>query len=356
MKKQPKIKIGERYIGENYPTLIVAELSGSHLHDYDLAVKTIKAMKIAGADAAKLQTLTADTICLNAKTKYFKIKDTIWAGQNMYQLFDQVHMPWEWQPKLKKIAEELGMILFSTPFDKTAVDFLEKINVPCYKIASPEIVDIPLIEYVAAKGKPVILATGIATLNDIREAVAACHRSGNRQVILLKCTSVYPTPMEEVNLRTMTDLGKKFKTSVGISDHSQGHVVPVAAVALGACMIEKHFIFDRKLGGPDSSFSLEPAEFKLMVEEVRQAEKALGSITYKLTRGMKVERKQGRSLFVIEDIKKGETFTGKNIRSIRPGDGLHPKFINKILGKKASTDITRGTPLRTKYIMDWHNE
>ncbi|MFA6082407.1 MAG: pseudaminic acid synthase [Patescibacteria group bacterium] len=345
------IEIGHRKIGSGEPALIVAEISGNHLHKFDLAVKTIHAMKEAGADAVKLQTFTADTITLDANTKYFQIKDTIWAGQNMHKLFAEVSMPWDWQPKLKKVAEDLGMMLFSTPFDFSSVDFLAEMGVPCYKVASPEIVDLPLIEHIASKNKPVILATGVAALADIRAAVNACHNVGNHQIIILKCTSAYPTPWDEVNLQTMVDIKKKFKTVVGISDHTPGSVVPISAVALGASMIEKHFILDRHLGGPDSSFSLEPNEFKKMVDEIRQAEKALGHVNYQLTPGMKIERKQGRSLFVVADIKKGEIFTTDNVRSIRPGDGLPPKFIGEVLGKKAKSDIKKGNPLTWKQII-----
>lgn len=351
MSKKTVINIGRSVLGSDHPAFIVAELSGNHLNDFNLAIRTIRAMKEAGADAVKLQTLTGETISLNAKTKYFQIKDTIWAGQNMYRLFNEVSMPWEWQPKLKKIAKDLGMMLFSTPFDKTAVDFLEKMNVPCYKVASPEIVDLPLIEYIAQKGKPVILATGVATLADIKAAVQTCRKVGNKQVIILKCTSTYPTPLQAVNLETMVDIRNKFKTIVGVSDHTLGHIVPVAAVALGAKLIEKHFILDRKMSGPDSAFSMEPAEFKAMVRAIRQTEKALGQITYKLTPEMKVERKQGRSLFIVEDIKKDEIFTTNNIKSIRPGNGLHPKYINQILGKKSKRNLKRGTPLKFNHIV-----
>jgi len=340
------ITIGKRIVGSGKPILIVAELSANHLHKYELAEKTLHAAKEAGADAIKLQTYTADTITIDCKNKYFLIKGgTIWDGKTFYELYKEAYTPWEWHAPLQKLAKELGLIFFSTPFDKTAVDYLEKLKVPMYKIGSPEIVDIPLIEYAAKKGKPMLLSTGIATEKEIREAVDACRKVSNKDVVVLKCTSAYPTPLEEVNLRTMPDMAERFGVLVGISDHSQGISVPIAAAALGASIIEKHFILDRKFGGPDSEFSLEPAEFKEMVKRVRETEKLLGKATYELTEKVKVGRRGARSLFVVEDMKKGELFTEKNIRSIRPCFGLAPKEIKTVLGKKAKKDIERGTPL-----------
>jgi len=340
------IKIRNRAVGENNPVFIVAELSANHNQNYDVAVKTIKAAKEAGADAIKLQTYTADTITINCANKHFQIKHgTKWDGQTLHQLYQKAYTPWEWQPKLKKVAEELKLLLFSSPFDKTAVDFLEEMNVPAYKVASPEITDIPLIEYIASKGKPVFISTGVATLKDIEQAVDVCRKKGNNKIILLKCTSEYPTPMEEVNLKTMQDMAKRFNAVVGISDHTLGISVPIAAVALGAKVIEKHFILDRKAGGVDSFFSLEPKEFKDMVTSIREVEKALGKASYKLTKEMKKSRDFKRSLFITENVKAGEVLTQQNVRSIRPGCGLPPKYLKDALGKKAKKSIKKGTPL-----------
>jgi pseudaminic acid synthase len=346
-----EFRITHRYIGENYPVFIVAELSSNHQQKFELAVETIKAIKEAGADAVKLQTYTPDTITIDSDNEYFQIKKgTLWDGKTLYQLYQEAFTPWEWQPRIKEIAEDLGLICFSSPFDKTAVDFLEKMNVPAYKLASFEITDIPLIEYIASKGKPVIISTGIATLCDIKEAVNACKRIGNNMIALLKCTSAYPAPMEEVNLRTIPNLSETFKTVVGLSDHTLGISVPIASVAIGAKIIEKHFILDRKLGGPDAYFSLEPEEFRTMVNSIREAEKALGEVSYELTEKVRKNREFSRSLFVVKDIKSGETFTEVNVRSIRPGYGLSPKHFNSIMGKKARKDIKKGTPLSWEFI------
>ena len=309
------------------------------------------AIKEVGADAVKLQTYTADTITIDSEKEYFRIKQgTPWDGNTLYKLYQEAYTPWEWQPELKKIAEDLGLLCFSSPFDTTSVDFLEKMNVPAYKVASFEITDIPLIEYIASKGKPVIISTGIATLADIDEAVNACKRMENEQIALLKCTSAYPSPLEDVNLNTIPNLKDTFKTVVGLSDHTLGIAVPVVAVALGAKIIEKHFILDRSLGGPDAAFSLEPHEFKAMIEEVRRVEKALGEVSYELTDKMKKSREFSRSLFIVEDVKKGETFTEKNVSSIRPGFGLHPRYIKDVLGKKAARTVSKGTPLNWNLI------
>ena len=340
------LKIGDKKIGKDYQVFIIAEMSANHLQKFDNAVKIIKAAKEAGADAIKLQTYTPDTITINCDNEYFQIKQgTLWDGQSLYQLYKKAYTPWEWQPKLKEISESEGLICFSSVFDKTAVDFLEKINVPAYKIASFEITDIPLIEYVASKGKPVIISTGIATLSDIEEAVNACKRVGIEQIALLKCTSAYPAPLEEINLKTIQNLEDTFKTVVGLSDHTLGISVSIASVALGACIIEKHLTLDRKLGGPDAAFSLEPEEFKAMVKSVREVEKALGEVSYDLTEKMKKSRELSRSLFVVKDIKAGEIFTEENIRSIRPGYGLPPKYLKDILSKKSTQALKKGTPL-----------
>jgi len=333
-------------LGAGEPVFIVAELSGNHLQDFDLAMKTIEAMKAAGADAVKLQTYTADTLTIDEDNKYFRIEhDTPWDGKTLHKLYEEAYTPWDWQPRLKDYAEGFGLTCFSTPFDRTAVDFLEKMDVPAYKIASFEISEISLIEYAAAKGKPMILSTGIATFDDIREAVDACRRAGNDRIALLKCTSAYPAPLEEVNLRTLPDMAEKFGTVVGISDHTLGISVPIASVALGAKIIEKHFILDRKLGGPDAAFSLEPAEFAQMVRAVREVETALGTVTYELSEKVRQSRVFARSLFAVKDIRAGEPFTEENVRSIRPGYGLAPKHLSLVLGRKAKSDIKRGTPL-----------
>ncbi len=346
------IKIGEKTIGEQSSTFIVAELSANHRQKFDLTVKTIKAIKEAGADAVKLQTYTPDTITIDSDNEFFKIKQgTIWDGKTLYELYKEAYTPWEWQPKLKKIAEKLGLIFFSTPFDKTAVDFLEKMDVPIYKIASFEITDIPLIEYIATKNKPVLISTGVACLNDIKEAINACKRMGNKQIALLKCTSAYPASLEEMNLLTIPDMFKKFNTVVGLSDHSLSVSASVAAVGLGAKIIEKHFILDRKLGGPDAAFSTEPREFRLLVRSIRETEKALGKVSYTLSEKVKLNRDFVRSLFIVKDMKKDDIFTEENVKSIRPGFGLPPKYYNKILGKRIKNDAERGTPLKNSMIL-----
>lgn len=340
------LTIANRKIGNGQPAFIIAELSANHQQKFELAVDTIKAMKKAGADAVKLQTYTPDTITIDSDNEYFQIKQgTIWDGKSLYQLYQEAYTPWEWQPKLKEIAKELGIICFSSPFDKSAVDFLEKMDVPAYKIASFEITDIPLIEYVALKGKPVIISTGIAELCDIEEAVDACKRMRNDRIALLKCTSAYPAPLEDVNLKTIPNIADTFKTVVGLSDHTLGISVPVAAVALGAKIIEKHFILDRNLGGPDAAFSLEPGEFKAMVDAVRSVEKALGEVSYELTEKMKRSREFSRSLFVVQDVKAGEVFTEENVRSIRPGFGLHPRHLKDFIGRRAKCEVKKGTPM-----------
>jgi pseudaminic acid synthase len=340
------IKIGNFNLSAESKTFIVAELSANHNQKFEIALETVKAAKECGADAVKLQTYTADTLTIDSQRSYFQIKQgTLWDGKTLYQLYREAFTPWEWQPQLKKTANQLGLECFSSPFDKSAVDFLEKMEVPAYKVASFEISDIPLIEYIASKGKPVIISTGIATLEDITEAIQACQRMNNHQIIILKCTSAYPAPLDEINLKTIPHLQESFKCMVGLSDHTVGIAVPIAAVALGAKIIEKHFILDRKLGGPDSAFSIEPADFKNMVQSIRQTETALGNINYDLSERVKKNRIFARSLFVTENIKKGEPFTSRNVRSIRPGHGLPPKYLKEILGKHAGRDIEKGTPL-----------
>lgn len=344
-------KIGDREIGEDSPTFIIAELSANHMNDFDIAVKTIEAIAESGADAVKFQTFTPDTITLNCDNDYFQIKQgTVWDGQLLYNLYDDAYMPWDWQPKLKKISEDLGLIAFSSPFDKTSVDFLEDIDVPAYKIASFEITDIPLIKYVASKNKPIIISTGIADKKDIELAIQICLEEGNDKIAILKCTSSYPAPYEDINLKTINDMEKKFNTIVGLSDHTLGDEIAIAAVTLGAKIIEKHFILDKKLGGPDCEFSMEPIEFKEMVTAIRNTEEALGTVNYKLSDKTRKNREFSRSLFVINNIKKGELITEENVKSIRPGFGLHPKYLEEILGKKAKKDLEKGTPFKIDFV------
>jgi pseudaminic acid synthase len=329
-----------------YPTTyIVAELSANHNHDIETAKKTIYAAGQAGADAVKLQTYTADTLTIDSAKDYFKIKGGLWNGKSLYELYQEAHTPWEWHGELFDYAHSLGLEIFSTPFDRTSVDFLEKLEVPIYKIASFEIQDIPLIEYVALKGKPMIMSTGIATLEDVELALSTCRKAGNDQITLLKCTSAYPAPLEEANLLTIPDMREKFGIEVGLSDHTIGSSSAIAAVALGANIVEKHFILDRKQGGPDSSFSIEPAEFKEMVQSIREVEQALGTVSYELSEKVKQNKIFARSLFVVKDVKAGDTISQKNVRSIRPGYGLHPKYYTTIMGKQFIKDVEMGTPL-----------
>ncbi len=333
-------------IGDSERCFVIAEMSANHLQDYNRAIEIIKKAKWAGADAIKLQTYTPDTITLDCDNEYFQIKQgTIWDGTTLHKLYQKAYTPWEWQPKLKKIAEKEGLIFFSSPFDYTAVDFLEEMNVPAYKISSFEINDIPLIEYIAKKEKPIIMSTGIAKMGDIQDAIDACKRMGNNDIALLKCTSAYPSPLEDINLKTIPNMKDTFKTVVGLSDHTMGHAVAIGSVALGAKIVEKHLTLRRADGGVDSKFSMEPEEFKLMVDSIRSIEKALGEVTYDLTEKQRNSREHSRSLFVVEDIKKGEAFTEKNIKSIRPGFGLESKYINDIIDRKASKDIKKGTPM-----------
>ncbi len=324
-------------------TFIIAELSANHNNDLDLAKQTIKAMKEAGADAVKFQTYTADSLSLDVDNEYFKpLKGGLWDGYRPYDLYKEAATPLEWHPELAAYASSMDLAWFSSPFDKLGVNFLESLGCPIYKIASFEITDLPLIEYVASKGKPMIISTGVAEFSDIEQAVEVCKKVGNEDITLLKCTSEYPASTDNANLRTMLDIERRFGVKVGVSDHSMGSLVPTIAVSLGAVVVEKHFILDRGLTGPDSAFSMEPKEFKEMVETVRAVESALGEVTYKVSEENQNRR---RSLFVVKDIKAGEVFTESNVRSIRPGYGLHPKYLNDILGKKASRDIERGSPI-----------
>jgi len=321
---------------------IIAELSANHGGSIEIAKETIRAAKRTGADAIKLQTYTADTITLDSDKEDFVIKGTIWEGKKLYDLYQEAHLPWEWHEELFKTAKEEGLVCFSSPFDKTAVDFLEVLDCPIYKIASFEITDIPLIEYVASKGKPIIMSTGIAAYEDIKLAVDTCRKVGNNDITILKCTSSYPAPIDEANLVMMQRFAKDFTVKVGLSDHTLGTTVPVVATALGATVIEKHFILDKSIGGPDASFSLDEKEFTEMVQAVRNAEKAVGKESYELTEKQKAGKAFSRSLYVAEDIKKGDVFTENNVRSVRPGFGLHPKYFYQIIGTKAIKNFERG--------------
>lgn len=328
---------------KQHKTLVIAELSANHNNNFELAIKTIEAMAGAGADAVKIQTFKPESLTLDIDTGYFAPRtEGLWKGYTPWKLFTEAAMPYEWQPKLKRVAEDLGLVFFSSPFDHEAVDFLETMQVPMYKIASMEITDIPLISYTASKQKPMIISTGVASADDIGLAVETCRQAGNRQITLLKCTSQYPARIEDANLTCIPDMKQRFGVDVGVSDHSPGSMVPVVAVALGAVVVEKHFILDRKLGGPDSAFSMEPHEFAEMVQAVRQAEAALGRVSYDITNNDKLRR---RSLFVVRDIAAGELLSPENIRSIRPGAGLHPKYYDEVIGKRAIRYIRKGKAL-----------
>lgn len=330
---------------------IIAELSANHNGNLDTAIETIRAAKQTGADAIKLQTYTADTITLNSKKDDFIIKGgTLWDGRSLYELYQQAYTPWEWHAELFKVAKEEGLVCFSSPFDKTAVDFLEDLKTPIYKIASFEITDIPLIEYTASKGKPMIISTGIAEYDDIKLAIETCRKVGNNDITILKCTSSYPAPIDEANLIMMQQYAKDFGVKVGLSDHTLGTTAPVVATALGAKVIEKHFILDRSIGGPDASFSLDKAQFTTMVKAVREAEKALGKVSYNLTEKQKSGKQFSRSLYVAEDIKAGEIITEKNVRSVRPGYGMHPKHFKDILGKKVNKNLLKAERIQEDHI------
>lgn len=325
---------------------IIAELSANHKGDINVAIETIRAAKRAGADAVKLQTYTADTITLDVKNDYFKINQgTAWDGRYLYDLYKEAYTPWEWHETLFNIAKEEGLVCFSSPFDTTAVDFLESLHTPIYKIASFEITDIPLIKYVASKGKPIIISTGIATLEDIELAINTCKAEGNNDITILKCTSQYPARIEDANLNTIPDIAKRFNVKVGLSDHTLGVIAPMVAVTFGASVIEKHIILDKSIGGPDAHFSLDENEFKEMVDAVRSAEKSFGKVDYELTEAKQNSRAFSRSLFVVKDVKEGDVINSENIRSVRPGFGLHPKYFNEILGKKFIKNVSKGQPL-----------
>ena len=337
--------IGNRAIGNGHPVYIIAEMSANHGQSFERAVEILKAAKESGADAVKLQTYTPETMTIDCDNDHFQIQGTMWAGRNLFDLYGEAFTPWEWQPKLGEVAGDLGMDLFSTPFDISAVDFLAEMNVPAYKIASFENVDLPLLERVGRTGKPVIMSTGMATLGELEEAVSTLKASGTEELILLKCTSAYPASGENANLRTIPHLSQTFGVPAGVSDHSMGLVVPVAAVTLGACVVEKHFTLSRDEPGPDSGFSLEPHEFRAMVDAVRATEKALGEVRYGASEEEQPSTVFRRSLFIVQDLSAGDVLSPTNVRSIRPGIGLHTRHLPDVIGRVAVKDIARGTPL-----------
>lgn len=344
-------RIGELgFLGKGKGCYIIAELSANHNQSFQRAEETIRAAAQAGANAIKLQTYTADTMTLDCSGSYFQIKGTLWEGKGLYQLYQEAYTPWEWHSSLQRLAHELGLDFFSTPFDASAVDFLEELNVPCYKVASFELVDIPLLKKIASTGKPVIMSTGMGSLGEIDEAVTTLRETGVKDIILLKCTSSYPAPAEEANLRTIPHMSQAFSCPVGLSDHTMGSAVAVAAVSLGACVIEKHFTLSRADVGPDSEFSMEPHEFRQMVDDIRIAEKAFGKVNYKLTEKEKQSVVFRRSLFVVKDIEAGEKVTTENVRAIRPGHGLHPRYLQDVLGRRSAKKILRGTPLSWDFL------
>jgi pseudaminic acid synthase len=332
-------------------TFIIAELSANHNGDIKVALDSIRAAKRTGADAVKIQTYTADTLTIDCKNDYFKINHgTAWDGEYLYDLYKRAFTPWEWHAEIFRVANEEGIICFSSPFDNTAVDLLEELKAPIYKIASFEIQDIPLIEYVASKGKPIIFSTGIAEIEDIELAIETCRKAGNNDITILKCTSAYPADPTDANLLTIPDLKERFGVKVGLSDHTMGIEGPVVAIALGAIVIEKHFILDKKIGGPDAHFSLDEKEFTQMVKSARIAESMMGKIDYEMTEKKKKSRQFSRSLFVVKDVKAGEKITRENVRSIRPGFGIHPKHLSEIIGNKFNCDFEKGTPMSFEFL------
>lgn len=323
-------------------TFIVAELSANHGHKLDIALESVRAAREAGADAIKMQTYTADTITLDCRSEDFQVKGTLWDGRTLYDLYQEAYTPWEWHQAIFDEARRQGLVCFSTPFDRTAVDFLESLGNPICKIASFEITDIPLIEYAARKGRPMVISTGIALPEDIELAVRTCREAGNDDITLLKCTSSYPAPIEDANLQTMVDMKERYGVKVGLSDHTMGSEVALAAVAMGACMVEKHFIIDRSIGGPDSAFSMTKDEFSAMVQSIRLVEKAMGTVVYPTDPAAIKGREFCRSLYVAQDMKAGDTVTAENVRSVRPGFGLHPKYLGEILGRHMACDASKG--------------
>jgi N-acetylneuraminate synthase len=340
------IEINGRRIGAGAPVYVVAEMSANHGRKLERAIETVHAIKRSGADAVKVQTYTPDTLTISSKAEFFRIQGgTLWDGRTLYDLYAEAYMPWEWQPQLKHLAGELGLDFFSTPFDHSAVDFLESIGAPAYKVASFELVDLPLLRRVAQTRRPIILSTGMASIEEIEEAMRTIREAGGQEVALLKCTSAYPAPAQQMNLRTIMDLATRFGVPAGLSDHTMGSTAAVTAVALGACIVEKHFTLSRSIPGPDAPFSMEPQEFAIMVEQIRIAEQALGAISYQVAESENRNRQFRRSLFVVKDVIAGDLFDESNVRSIRPGHGMHTRHLAEILGRRAVVDIPRGTPL-----------
>ena len=352
MRKKNYIEVNGRKIGDGYPAYVIAEMSANHAGSLERAKELIHVAKESGADCVKIQTYTADTLTLDCHNEYFQIENGTWEGENLYSLYQKAYTPWEWQKELAEEAKKVGIDFFSTPFDKTAVDFLEELGITFYKIASFEMVDIPLLEYVASKGKPIIMSVGMGSMEEIEEAIQAIYSQGNYQVAIMKCSSAYPAKIEEMNLDTIADMKKRFGVPVGLSDHSLGHFSAVTAVALGANLIEKHFCISRAIENPDSTFSLEPQELKLLVENVRMVEAAKGQVKYGVSPQEESSIVFRRSLFVVEDIAEGQALTSENIRSIRPGYGLKPKYYKEVLGKIANKDLKRGTPLKWEDLED----
>lgn len=339
------LKLNDRTIGDDHPTYIIAEMSANHASSKERAKKIIHAAKEAGADCVKIQTYTPDTMTIDSDKPPFKVKSGEWDGENLYELYKKGYTPWEWQEELKEEAENIGLDFFSTPYEKTAVDFLEQIDIDFYKVASFEVTHIPFLKYLASKDKPIIMSTGLASLGEIEEAVKAIRSQGNNKLALLKCSSAYPAIPEDMNLKNIEHLAETFDVPIGLSDHTLGSVSAIAGVAMGASIVEKHLCLSREIDSPDSSFSMEPDEFKQMVQDIRKAEKAVDDIDYELSKREEDSRVFRRSIFVINNIKAGEKFTEENVRVIRPEKGLKPKYFPKIIGKKAAKDIERGTPL-----------
>ena len=344
------MKVGNKEIGAGFPAYVIAEMSANHAGSLTRAKEIIHAAKESGADCIKIQTYTPDTMTIDCDNEYFKISEGTWDGENLYHLYEKAYTPWEWQQELKEEAEKAGIDFLSTPFDKTSVDFLEELGVECYKIASFELVDLPLISYIAAKGKPIIMSTGMSTLGEIEQAVQTIKNAGNSQFALLRCASAYPAITDDMNLKTMQNMEQIFQVPVGLSDHSMGSVGAVTAVALGAKIVEKHFCLDRSIVNPDCSFSMNPAEFTQMVKDIRQAERAIGTVKYGVSKQEESNIVFRRSIFCVQDIKEGEKLTEENVRVIRPGYGLEPKYYPQVLGQRALRDIKRGTPLRLEWI------
>lgn len=344
------LKIGNRLIGKGQPAYIIAEMSANHAGSIENAKRIIRAAKESGADCVKIQTYTPDTITIDCDNEYFQINKGTWKGENLYQLYGKAYTPWEWQKELLEEAKKVGIDFFSTPFDFSSVDFLEEIGVEFYKIASFELVDLPLIRYVASKKKPMIMSTGMSTLGEIEAAVKTAKEAGNDQIALLRCASAYPAITDQMNLKTMVNMAEVFNVPVGLSDHSMGSVGAVTAVALGASIIEKHFCLDRAMENPDSVFSMNPEEFSSMVRDIRQAQRAIGTVSYGPTEQEASNIVFRRSVFCVKDIKKGEEITTENIRIIRPGYGMEPKYYEEVLGQRALRDIKRGTPMELSMV------